>query len=85
MASKMKNKEIAWWVEDSRVAAELLRLRVHMRLLKRPMRVLGGSAKLWGGRSKWDQLVEKCVAIARAHGIPTTTGRKLRLTARSVC
>jgi hypothetical protein len=40
--SKMRKKELAWWAEDSRVVAELLRLRVRMRLLKRPMRVLDG-------------------------------------------
>ncbi len=45
-----------------------------MRLLKRPMLVLGGSAKLWGSTSNWDKLFENCVAVARAHGIPTIAG-----------
>ncbi len=38
------------------------------------MLVLGGTAKLWGYTNSWDQLVENVVAVARAHGIHTTTG-----------
>ncbi len=84
MLSKMKKKEIAWWAEDTRVAIEILRLCVHMRQLKRPMLVLGGSAKLWGYTNDWDRLVEEVVAVAWGPRDPYDYRRELRLAGRTV-
>ena len=38
---------------------------------KRAALIIGGSATLWGFDPKWDNMVKKCVIIARECGVPT--------------
>ncbi len=72
MLSKLTKNDKLMWAEDSRVVVEIRRLCV--RSLNRPMLIPGGSVKLWGHTNSWDQLVDKCVALGRVHGILSITG-----------
>ena len=60
--------------ENLDLAPNLLALCHELMRHKRPAVIIGGDAAKWGLPLEWNHLVQKCVTIVRAHGIPCISG-----------
>ncbi len=74
MLSKLPKKGYTRFTEGFRHAADTRDLCLHLRRLKRPMRVLGGASALWSMTEGWGSVISKMISIAVVTEITVITG-----------
>ena len=74
MLNAPPNREMLSFEEMNGIGIHINALCAQLQKHKRAAIIIGGAADLWRFPPQWDQMVEKCVSMCRAHGIPTIDG-----------